>query len=63
MTTDISPVISPSITNSSEERWAAWIAKGAAHDRLLRRRLLIAVRIAGVVAALVITYLLLSARP
>jgi hypothetical protein len=61
MSTDISPVIPPSI-GGSEERWAAWVAKGAAHDRLLRRRWLIALPIFAVVAAVEITFVLIGAR-
>ena len=59
MSTDISPVIPPSI-GGSEERWAAWVAKGVAHDRRLRRRWLIALPIA-VVAAVAITFVLIGA--
>ena len=56
MTPQISPAIPPPVT-SSEERWAAWLAKGAAHDRRLRRKLLIAVPILCVIAAVVIAVL------
>ena len=61
MTPDVSPALPPSNT-SSDERWAAWVAKGEAHDRLLRRKWLITLPILGVVAALVITYVLIGAR-
>ena len=61
MRPDISPVL-PSSTSGSEERWAAWVAKGAAHDRLLRRKWRIALPILAVVAALGITYVLIGAR-
>jgi small-conductance mechanosensitive channel len=44
---------------SFEERWAAWQAKGAAHDRAVRRKMAIAAPILIVVAAVVI-YLLLG---
>jgi len=37
-----------------EERWAAWEAKGAAHDRALRRKVAIAAPILIVVAAVVV---------
>lgn len=61
MTPDVSSAIPPANT-SSEERWAAWVAKGEAHDRPLRRKWLVALPILGVVAALVITYVLIGAR-
>jgi hypothetical protein len=35
-----------------EERWAAWQARGAAHDRAVRRRVTIAVPILLVAAAI-----------
>ena len=44
---------------SFEERWAAWQAKGAAHDRAVRRKMAIAAPILILVAAVVI-YLLLG---
>jgi small-conductance mechanosensitive channel len=43
---------------SSDERWAAWQAKGAAHERAVRRKMAIAVPILIVVAAIVIYVLL-----
>jgi hypothetical protein len=55
MTSEIPPAI-PAITGS-EERWNAWIAKGDAHDRRLRRKLLIAVPTLCLVVALVILFL------
>jgi hypothetical protein len=58
MTSEISPAI-PAITGS-EARWSAWIAKGAAHDRRLRRKLFIAVPTLCLVVALLILFL--SAR-
>jgi hypothetical protein len=36
-----------------DERWAAWQAKGAAHDRAVRRKMAIAAPILIVVAAVV----------
>lgn len=60
--TDVSSSI-PLSNTSSEKRWAAWVAKGEAHDRLLRRKWLFALPILGVVAVLVITYVLIGARP
>ena len=44
-------------TPSTEERWAAWQARGAAHDRAMRRRLTFAAPIVSVVA--VVLYVLL----
>jgi hypothetical protein len=38
---------------SFDERWAAWQAKGAAHDRAVRRKLAIAAPILLIVAAVV----------
>jgi hypothetical protein len=38
---------------SDDERWAAWHAKGAAHDRAVRRKLTVAVPILVVLAAAV----------
>ena len=44
----------PEVVNSTfEERWAAWVARGAARDLAFRRRVKIAVPILAVVAALV----------
>jgi hypothetical protein len=43
---------------SFDERWAAWQAKGAAHDRAVRRKMAIAALILSVVAAVVIYALL-----
>jgi hypothetical protein len=43
---------------SSDERWAAWVAKGAAHDRAVRRKLSLAAPILIVVAAAIIYALL-----
>jgi len=42
---------------SVAERWAAWEAKGAAHDRAVRRKIAVAAPILIAVAAVVI-YLL-----
>ncbi len=43
---------------SFDERWAAWQAKGAAHERAVRRKMAIAAPILIVVAAIVIYALL-----
>jgi hypothetical protein len=41
-----------------DERWAAWQAKGAAHDRALRRKLAFAAPIAIIVLAGIVFALL-----
>jgi hypothetical protein len=41
-----------------EERWAAWEAKGAAHDRALRRKLALSAPIAIIVVAIIVFALL-----
>jgi hypothetical protein len=48
------------VTDSAtfDERWAAWQAKGAAHDRAVRRRMAIAAPILLVVVAVIIYALL-----
>jgi hypothetical protein len=43
---------------SFDERWAAWQAKGAAHDRAVRRRMAIAAPI--LIVAAVLAYALLG---
>jgi small-conductance mechanosensitive channel len=43
---------------SFDERWAAWQAKGAAHDRAVRRKMAVAAPVLIVVAAVVIYVLL-----
>jgi hypothetical protein len=60
LTQDIStpPAIVPeAVTSSFDERWAAWLARGAAHDRAVRRRIAIAAPILAVVVA--VLYVLL----
>jgi hypothetical protein len=51
---------SPPVTDSAtfDERWAAWQAKGAAHDRAARRKMAIAAPILLVVVAVVLYALL-----
>ena len=44
-------------TSTSEERWAAWQARGDAHDRAVRRRMTIALPIL-LAAGLVVSALL-----
>ena len=39
---------------SFDARWAAWQAKGAAHDRAVRRRMTIAAPIAVVIIAVIL---------
>ena len=66
MITDVPVVAEPQRTAistavhsaSSEERWAAWQAKGAAHDRAVRRRMAVAAPVLLLVAAVVIYALL-----
>ena len=43
---------------SFDERWAAWQARGAAHDRAVRRKMAIAAPILLVIAAVVFYVLL-----
>jgi hypothetical protein len=67
MATTAATVAAPSGTPTStpvtdsatfDERWAAWQAKGAAHDRALRRKMAIAAPILLVVVAVVLYALL-----
>lgn len=44
----------------SEERWAAWQARGVAHDRAVQRRMMFALPILGVVGVGI--YILLALR-
>lgn len=48
----------PLLPGDPTERWATWQAKGAAHDRAVRRKMTIAAPIAIIVA--VIIYALLG---
>ena len=43
-----------SATDAFEERWAAWQARGAAHDRAVRRKLAIAGPVVAAIAAVVL---------
>jgi hypothetical protein len=54
------PGTSTSVTESAtfEERWAAWQAKGAAHDRAVRRRMVIVAPI--LLVLVVVIYALLG---
>jgi hypothetical protein len=67
MATTVSTVVAPPATAPStpvtdsatfDERWAAWEAKGVAHDRALRRKMAIAAPILLVVVAVVLYALL-----
>ena len=42
-----------------DARWAAWITRGKQHDRVVRRRLLVAVPALAALVAVVWTYVLL----
>jgi hypothetical protein len=44
----------PPASLSVDERWDAWQAKGAAHDRAVRRRLAIAAPFVAIVAAAIV---------
>ncbi len=58
-TPDSSPAPMPqTLSPGYDARWAAWVARGAARDRAVRRRMTIAAPIVAAVAA--ILYLLLS---
>jgi hypothetical protein len=67
MATTVATVVAPPGTPTStpvtdsatfDERWAAWEAKGVAHDRALRRKRAIAAPILLVVVAVVLYALL-----
>ena len=50
-------MVPEAVTTSFEERWAAWLARGAAHDRAVRRKIAIAVPILAVLVG--VLYVLL----
>jgi hypothetical protein len=52
--------ISTTVTESAtfDERWAAWHAKGAAHDRAVQRKMAIALPLLLVIAAVAMSLLL-----
>jgi small-conductance mechanosensitive channel len=62
MTIQLPPVASPGVppptilgqTATFDERWAAWQAKGAVHDRAVRRKMAIAAPILIILTAVVI---------
>jgi hypothetical protein len=45
-------------TAGFEARWTAWRARGAAHDRTVRRRMVVALPILAIVAAVLYVLLL-----
>jgi hypothetical protein len=45
-------------TPTFDERWSVWQARGAAHDRAVRRRMMFALPILAVVAAVLYALLL-----
>jgi hypothetical protein len=51
------PVVLEATGTSFEERWAAWQARGVAHDRAVRRKMMIAAPV--VAAGVVVLYALL----
>ena len=66
MTVGVLPVAVPEVATpttarepaSFDERWAAWQARSAAHDRAVRRRMAIAAPILIVLAAIIFYALL-----
>ena len=54
----LTPVPAPATATTFEDRWAAWEAKGAAHDRALRRKLALSAPIAIIVVAIIVFALL-----
>jgi hypothetical protein len=53
------PLATPTSTRAPEpasfdERWAAWQAKGAAHDRAVRRKMAVAVPILLIVTGVIL---------
>jgi hypothetical protein len=66
MTVQVLPVTAPEVPTSTtadepvsfDERWAAWQAKGAAHDRAVRRKMAVAAPILIIIAAIIVYALL-----
>jgi hypothetical protein len=52
------PVAAQESESSFDQRWAAWEAKGAAHDRAFRRKLAVAAPIVIVLVAVIVSALL-----
>jgi hypothetical protein len=48
----------PEATSTFEERWTAWQARGAAHDRVVRRRMMFGAPILAIVVAVLYVLLL-----
>ena len=55
MAVEFPPIAAPQAPElaSFEQRWAAWLAKGEAHDRAVRRKLAIGVPVLVVAAAVI----------
>ena len=53
-----SPALAHDSGSTFDERWAAWEAKGAAHDRAFRRKLTVAAPILIIVVAVIVAALL-----
>jgi hypothetical protein len=71
MSTGLLPVLTPDVptppaavpaVSSFDERWEAWRARGAAHDRAVGRRLAIAAPILAVVAVAIAIFYALVVR-
>lgn len=66
MAVDVRPVATSQAATSTtvpepasfDERWAAWQAKGAAHDRVVRRKMAVAAPILIIIAAVIVYALL-----
>ena len=52
------PVPAAAAESSFDQRWAAWEAKGAARDRVFRRKLAIAAPIVIILMAVIVSALL-----
>ncbi len=52
------PAVPGVAVTSFEERWAAWQERGAAHDRAVRRKAMIAAPVVAVVVAILYLVLL-----
>jgi hypothetical protein len=59
MAVELPPIVASQAPElaSFEERWAAWLAKGEAHDLAVRRKLAIGVPALVVAAAVVFAFL------
>lgn len=52
------PALAHEAGSTFDERWAAWEAKGAAHDRAFRRKLAVASPLLIIVVAVIVAALL-----